>query len=174
MDRDPRLNAQLAPLERALMSAVHEDVSARLEDAESRAAAIVRQSEDRAHERLERARAEGKSVAEREAARRLMQARRRTRGLVLRAQRAAYDRLLAGADAVARALPGEPVYADLERRLVEAAKATLGAEVEIVRNPDDVGGVRARAGSRSLDLTLPHLARRCVEHLGEKVTGLWS
>lgn len=174
MDRDPRLSAQLAPLESALMTAAQEAAAARVADAESQAAAVGRDSADRAHTVLERARSEGKAVAEREAAVRLMQAKRRARGFVLKAQRGAYDRLFAEADAEVRALRTHPAYGQLENRLVEAARSIIGPKAEVVRDPDGAGGVRAQAGSRVIDLTLPRLARRCIECLGERIAGLWS
>lgn len=168
------MKAELVPLETALLSAAREQAAVRRKEAETRAAEVARESEARARALLEHAVAEGERVAEREAAHRLVEARRKARALVLGAERAAYERLLAEAVSVTRMLHEQPEYADLEGRLVEVAQAVLGPETEIVRNPDGQGGVQARNGGRSVDLSLPTLARRCVGQLGQAVTRLWS
>ncbi|MGH7618714.1 MAG: hypothetical protein ACREPM_15950 [Gemmatimonadaceae bacterium] len=174
MDDDSRLKAQLSPLETALLSVARDQAAARRRDADSRAAAIVHDGEAQARTLLERATAEGAHAATHAAARRLVEARRQARACVLEAQRVAYDQLIARAAAAAEALHEHPEYADLERRLVEVARGALGPDAQIVRNPDGRAGVRAVDGTRSVDLTLSSLSRRCVEQLGQEVTNLWA
>jgi vacuolar-type H+-ATPase subunit E/Vma4 len=174
MDRDSGLSAQLGPLEGALLSNARERAAAALHDAESRASSTKADGESRAKKLLEDAEEEGRRVAEHESVQRRVEARRKARAMVLSAERAAYRRLMDEAANEARSLRDRPEYAALEARLVETAKSLLGTDAEIARNPEGNGGVQGRNGSRSVDLTLTTLARRCAEGLGERVTRLWA
>jgi hypothetical protein len=174
MDHDSRLKAALAPLEQALVAVAHEQARARLEQADGQTAATRERGASQVKTLLDHAAAEGAQAAERAARLRLVEAQRQARALVLGAERVAYDRLLAEAVSAARELRGCPEYADLERRLVDTVKVVLGPEAKITRDPDGRGGLQAQQGSRSVDLTLPALARRCVERLGGEVARLWS
>lgn len=165
---------ELAPLETALLAAARGYAADRLKTAEVRAAALARDAEARARSVLATATDEGDRAGARAAAHRVVQARRQARALVLEAERAAYERLLAEAAAMARSLREQPEYRDLERRLVEAAKGALGPDAEIAANVDGQGGVQARHGARFVDLSLSTLARNCVVRLGQGVTRLWS
>lgn len=174
MDRDPGLTIQLAPLEAALIAAARKDADTQLAAAKTRAVAAAAEADVKARAVLEQAAAEGRRAAERAAVHRLVDGKRRARRLILGAQQAAYQRLVSEAIRAAEDLRHRPDYADLERRLIETAKAVLGAGAAIVQNPDGHGGVRATADGRAVDLTLATLARRAVERLGEDVTGLWA
>jgi hypothetical protein len=174
MDGNSRLKGQLAPLETALLSGARDRSAARLREADTRAATTEHESEARALSLIDQAAAEGARAAEHAAERRLVEARRQARARVLAAQRAAYEQLLAGAAAAAEALHEQSGYADLEQRLVKVAHDALGPGAQIERNPNGRGGVRASNGSRTADLTLSSLSRRCVEQLGEEVTKLWT
>ncbi len=174
MDRDPRLTMQLAPLEAALIAAARKDADARLKEAQAQAGAAVAEANGKARAILEQAAAEGRRAAKRAAEHRLVDGRRRARRLILGAQHAAYQRLVREAIRAAEDLRQCPGYADLERRLIDTAKAVLGPDAAVIQNPDGRGGVRASAGGRTVDLTLATLARRIVEHFGEEVTRLWA
>jgi vacuolar-type H+-ATPase subunit E/Vma4 len=174
MDRDPGLTAQLAPLEAAVIAAARKDADAQLEAAKAKAAAVVAEAEGNARAVLEQAASEGRGAAKRAAEHRLVDGRRQARRLILGAQQAAYQHLVREAIRATEDLRQRPEYTDLERRLIETAKDVLGADAEIVPNPDGHGGVRASAGGRTVDLTLTALARRCIERLGEDVTRLWA
>jgi hypothetical protein len=174
MDHDPGLKAALAPLEHALQAAAREQAGARLQQAQAQAATTRDKGAAQARALLDRARSEGAQAAERTARLRLVEARRQARALVLGAERAAYERLLDQAVADARALRERPEYAGLEGHLADTVHALLGPEAKITRDPDGQGGIEGRDGPRLVDLTLPTLARRCVEHLGGAVTRLWS
>jgi vacuolar-type H+-ATPase subunit E/Vma4 len=173
MDRDSRLTIELTPLEATLLAVAREQAAARVKAAEAQAAATKEDTDSRAKALLDQAATEGKVAAERAAKRYVVQATRQARTLVLAAERAAYERLVTDAVSVVRALRDRPEYADLEQHLVDTAKAVLGTEAQVVRLTDE-GGVHARSGGRSVDLTLAGLARRCVERLGDRVTRLWS
>jgi hypothetical protein len=174
MDADSRLTAQLGPLEAALVAAAHTDADAQVEQARAKAAAAIAEGDSKARAVLEQAAAEGRGAAKRAAEHRLVEGKRQARGLILGAQQAAYQRLVRDAIRAAEDLRQRPDYADLERRLIETAKALLGADAAIIQNSDGQGGVRASLDRRAVDLTLATLAQRCVEQLGEDVTGLWA
>jgi len=156
------------------MAAAQAHADAALRRAHAAAAAAAADGTARARAIVEQAVEEGRRAAERAVEHRLVDGRRCARGLILRAQRAAYERLVREAIRAAEDLRRHPEYADLERRLIETAKALLGPDATIIRNPDEHGGVRASVGGRTVDLTLAALARRCVDHLGEDVTCLWT
>jgi vacuolar-type H+-ATPase subunit E/Vma4 len=174
MDSLAGLKAQLAPLETSLLESARQEAEERLAAARGEAASKIGEGEAQARDRLEKARAEGARAAEREAQRRLVHAKREARRMVLHAQREAYEHLMTSAVGAARQLRRHAKYPDLEERLVRLAKDLLGADAEIQRDPEGRGGVRARKGSRSVDLSLPALARRCVEERTESVSSLWS
>jgi hypothetical protein len=174
MDDASRLSEALAPLDAALMSAARARCEVLRDDAAQRAGKARADGESRAKALLAQAAADGARVAAREAAHRLVEAKRAGRAVVLGAQRMAWERLLAESAAAAVALTTHPEYAALEQRLADAAARALGSAAEVVRNPDGRGGVLARCGRRSIELTLPAIARRCVERLGVEVTGLWT
>ncbi len=174
MDDAARLRAQLAPLADALADAARADAEKRLQDARDRAAAIREDADARAKAVLAKAAAEGEAAAERQSARRLVEAKRQARRRVLEARRRAYDALLEAAVAAAVELRGRPEHAALQERLAGAATAALGADATVERDPGGRGGVVARSDGRSLDLTLPVLARRCLGAMGKEVVRLWT
>ena len=156
-----------------------------LADAEAEADAALAAGESRTRAERERlraessrlqesARAEGEAAGDLESARDLALARSGARRLVLEARQAVYEdfRSLALADALALRAD-KKAYARLLDRLEAEARRSLGEDAEIERDPEDVGGVRARAGRRSVDLTLPTLLDGCVARLGARVEELW-
>lgn len=92
---------------------------------------------------------------------------------MLEARRAVYDDFRGEARAAALGLREDPSYPALLKRLVAEARAALGPDAEVERDPEGAGGVRARSGARSVDLTLPALVEGCVARLGDRVTELW-
>jgi hypothetical protein len=141
---------------------------------EARARAERERLRDESSRLRERARAEGEAAGGLESARDLALARTGARRLVLEARQAVYEdfRNLALADALALRADTK-AYARLLDRLEAAGRRSLGENAEIERDPPDVGGVRARAGKRSVDLTLPVLLDGCVARLGARVEELW-
>ncbi len=174
MDSDPGLTAQLAPLETALLAAARDEAAATIRDASAHADALRNNGAARARTLVEGATADGTRAAERETARRRVQAQRAARALVLGAERAAYDAFTSQAADAARSLREHPEYARLEAQLTDAVHRALGDDAEITRDSGGAGGIEARNGSRSVDLTLPTLARRCVARLGGELSRLWS
>jgi hypothetical protein len=156
-----------------------------LADARASAEQSVAEADAEARERIETARraaadvaararaqgeAEGRLLAAREAARLAALAR----ADVLTARAGAYEELGRRAHTAVLELRHEDGYAELLARLAAAARRDLGDDADLEVDPPDAGGVRARAGTRLVDYTLPALAGRCVEALGPRLRRLWE
>lgn len=158
----------------ALLGDAREAAQRRLEAAETQARAHVEDARRQAEETIARARAHGEAEGRVEAAHEEAQVRAFARMDVLAAQREAYDELGRRAREAALSLRDEPGYEELLERLAGAARRDLGDGAELEIDPSGAGGVRARAGSRRVDYTLPVLADRCVAQLGGSVARLWT
>lgn len=155
-----------------------------LADARERAAGMLAAADAETAERTARARREADALVARArargevegrvaAARTVAVERSFARMKVLAAQRAASDEFRGRARIAVLALRDAPDYPDLLDRLAALARRDLGDGTELERDPPDVGGVRARTGTRSVDYTLVALADRCVEALGSRLQRLW-
>jgi vacuolar-type H+-ATPase subunit E/Vma4 len=142
--------------------------------AEAEARAELERAQARARAVVERARREGAAAGDLEGARERAEARRRSQRLVLDARRAVYDDFRREAHEGALLLRASGGYGALLERLAEAARSQLGTDAELEVDPAGVGGVRARAGARAVDYTLPALVDRCIASLGSEVERLWS
>ena len=118
-------------------------------------------------------RLEGARLAERNALRRRAAANRRARELRLAAQRGLIEELRLRAGDGALLLRKDPRYGELLDRVVAGSEIQLGADAEVEVDPPDVGGVRARAGSTSVDYTLPALVDRAIAELDGQLETLW-
>jgi vacuolar-type H+-ATPase subunit E/Vma4 len=113
--------------------------------------------------------ADGAALAAAERARQ----RRRARGLVLEAERQAYEALRERSRAAVRALREDPGYPALRQRLTRLALDVAGpGAVVAAEHPD--GGVVAQAPGVRVDCSLDRLAARAVDALGGEVVGLWT
>lgn len=112
--------------------------------------------------------ADGAALAAAERARQ----RRRARGLVLKAERQAYEALQERSRAAARGLHKDPGYPALRQRLTRLALAAAGPGAVVAEQPD--GGVVAEAPGVRVDCSLDRLAARAVEALGGEVARLWT
>jgi hypothetical protein len=92
----------------------------------------------------------------------------------MRARSAAVERLSTAALSAVDELQHRPQYRELEDRLANLAMSALGSDAELVRNPELRGGVMTRAGLRTVDLTLPTLAERCLRDLQADLEVLWE
>jgi len=142
-------------------------------DADRDAAATVAAARAEAEQLLAEARTAGDAQARSAAAAALTRVRREARGRVLAARRDAYDQATSSVADAAAALRHAAVYPELEDRLAALARLRLGPEAVVTSDPD-VGGVVATLGTRSVDLRLPVLARRCLVTLGAGVEQLWD
>ena len=161
-------------LRATLLEAAEAEARSLLEDAERRAAVAAERSEADSRRLLETARAEGLASGELRSARALALARAEARRLVLEAKADVYAEFRRRAFAAALALrDDEEAYGRMLRGLEAEARHSLGDGAAIELDPPEVGGVRAQAGKRSVDLTLPVLAERCIVLLGPAVEELW-
>jgi len=174
MDGDAGLSGQLEPLRSALAASTRRDSQARIAEAHRRAEAILGEARGRARKITESATAEGDAVAQRQGARRLVEAKRSARGQVLGAQRRAYELLVESSLRSLRDSAADDERTALQARLVEIARDTLGTDVIVEHDPDGPGGIEARSGTRRMDLSLGEIVRRCVEKMGKAVSGLWE
>jgi vacuolar-type H+-ATPase subunit E/Vma4 len=163
----------LDPVREALLAQAERDADRLVQQAADRAAAQVAEAKDETEAQIRRARAEGAAAAELEAAAELARAGRRARAHVLEAQRAVYDEVRRKAHEATRELRSTPGYADLVERLATRARAELGPEAKIERDPP-AGGALARAGNRRLDYTLPVLVESALAEHAEDVEELWA
>jgi hypothetical protein len=153
----------VARLRSTILAAAEAEAQALVADAEHRAAVELERARERAAELVRRAGVDGRRAGELESARARALARRRAAALVLEAKRDAYESFRR--DALASSLrlrSDEQRYRALLERLEREARGALGTDAE-----------RARAGRRSVDLTLPVLVDRCVGALGARVVELW-
>lgn len=174
MDGPAGLSDQLEPLRSALAASTRRESEARIADAQRRADAILAEAHTRARQITDSAAAEGDAVARRQGTRRLVEAKRRGRRQVLEARRRAYERLVDSSLRALRESAGGEERAALRDRLEGIARATLGSDVVVERDPDGPGGVVARSGTRRMDLRLEEIVQRCVERMGKEVSGLWE
>jgi vacuolar-type H+-ATPase subunit E/Vma4 len=158
----------LAPLRAALLEHARAEAGRIRAQAESEAAALVEAARDELDDQVEKARAQGAADARALVRLERGRVRQENREVVLRAQRQAYDELVARAADAVRALLSEPaVRARLEQRL----RDRLGPATELVDTPD--GGVRARSPQRgSVDASVDALVHAALERLD--LEELWA
>ncbi len=164
---------------------IHAAREALLEDARERAARRLTAADAETEQRIAaarreagtiiaQARARGESEGRVAGARDAAVQRSFAHQQVLAAQREVYDELHRRARDATLALRDDPEYPALLDRLSAAARRELGDGAEIERDPPEVGGVRARDGTRSVDYTLPVLADRAIAELGPRLRDIWT
>ncbi len=164
----------LEPLRRALRAETEADAVERRTEVAARCDRIVAQAEAEARRLTRQGRLEGGRIAEREAGRRRASASRRSREIVLAARRRQLESLRRSArGAVVQDVRDDPRYPELLDRLSQAVRAQLGDDAEVTVDPSGLGGVIGRRGSASVDYTLPRLADRVVDGMGEQLETLW-
>ncbi len=171
MGRPSILNA--SALRALVLAEADGEAGAAVEEAEAKAAEQVRRARREAAALLLRARREGERAGELETAALRAEARGHARRLVLEARREVYEELCRRAQAAALELRESEAYGALLERLEAAARAQLGPEAEVEIDVPELGGVRARAGTRRVDYTLPALTERCITALGGELERLW-
>jgi vacuolar-type H+-ATPase subunit E/Vma4 len=157
----------------ALLSDARQEVDEALAAAERDAAATVTAAREEANRTLDAARADGEAEARTVSLTELARSRRRARELVLSARRAVYERALAEVCAAATRLRDSPDYDAVIDGLSRLARSQLG-DGAVVTIDDEVGGVIARAGTRTVDYRLPVIAERCFDAIGSDVESLWQ
>lgn len=159
-------------LRATILAAAKRDAAATTDEAEARVAEILDGARSEGRALLEQAQAEARRAGLLESARARAHARRRAGELVLAARQEVFERFRRDAHAAALALRSDEGYPALLDRLAADAAEALGEDAEVERDPPD-GGVTAHSGRRSVDLTLPALADRCIAGLGARLEELW-
>jgi vacuolar-type H+-ATPase subunit E/Vma4 len=162
----------LAPVRTYLLRGAEAEASRILAEARAQADSVVQQARGGAAEMTDRARAQGEADAGAGAAAERSRGRDQARSVVLGAQFEAYQDLRAKVLAAAGGLRTEPGYQELLNRLVIMAARAAGPGAAVTAQPE--GGVLARSGDIVVDCTLPRLASRAVDELGDQVRQLWT
>ncbi len=164
--------AALAPVRTQLLRQARAEADRIAEEARRAAAAILRQARHAADAAVASAAAQGRADTAPAATAEQALARDQARSIVLGAQREAYQDLRAQVLAAAGGLQAEPGYQELLSRLVTMAARAAGPGAAVTVQPE--GGVVARSGDVVVDCTLPRLASRAVDELGDQVRELWT
>lgn len=171
---EPYSTPKLEPVRRALLddAAAQAEalVTAAKREVESSIAEVQQQCDEEVSEVERRsaraARAsldQGLSIARAEAHRAALAARSR-----------AHDSLVEAARAAAIDMRHDPRYPALLDHFEAVARAQLGDEAVIQRDPDPGGGIVAELGSRRVDYSLPQLADRALDALADEVARSWA
>lgn len=162
------------PLRTSFLAAATADAERRLADCREESVQRIAAARREADELVEQARRAGEADARAQVPQTLVTARRRAHAHVLGAQREVYEEFRRAASAAVLALRGTPGYTTLLERLASAARAQLGDDAVIDVDPPGAGGVVGSKGTRRVDYSLPALADRLVDGLGDEVSQLWA
>ncbi len=172
MSAAPAATNALAPVRAFLLARAQAEADRARAEAATVADAVVARARQQAAVVLEQAREQGAADGAQLTAAAQAVAARRVRGLLLAAQRQAYETLRQRGRAAARALREDPDYPALRERLARMARERAGPDAIVMDAPD--GGVIAEAPGRRVDCSLGTLADRAVDALGAEVEGLWA
>jgi len=162
----------LAPVRAYLLRGAEAEASRLLAEAKAQADSILRQARHDAAQTVDRARARGEADAAAASAAERSRGRDQARSIMLGAQREAYQDLRAQVLTAVGGLRTEPGYQGLLGRLTALATRAAGPSAAITVQPE--GGVVARSDGIMVDCTLPRLAARAVDELGDQVRELWT
>ena len=163
--------AALAPVRAAMLERAAARADRMIADARRQADLITAQARRDAAEFVAAGRAGGRARAAAMAAGERRRSRHEARFLLLSARRDARDELISQAREAIVRLRDEPGYGELRDRLVRLALAAAGPDATVTEHP--AGGVVARAAGLLVDCSLPRLADRAVEALGDDLRDLW-
>ena len=167
-----RVVPALQPVRAEILRRVAADAERLIADARDEATRIVEQARETARQITETARVAGESAAALVVAEQGAALERTLRRELLAAQDNAYQQWRRrGTEAVLR-LRDEPVYPRWRDLLRGNASAVLGADAQMIDDPD--GGVVAQLGHRQMDLSLSAIAERALDRIAPEVDGLWS
>ena len=162
----------LAPVRTHILREARMEAERIMEQAHAEAAAIVSQARRRADEAIALARTQGQADGAPAAAAERSRGREQARSILFGAQREAYEELCAGVLAAVGGMRDEPGYRRLLSRLITMATRAAGPDAVTAVQPE--GGVVARSDGVVVDCTLPRLASRALDELGDQVRELWT
>lgn len=158
--KDP-LQTALEPLRAALVARARAEADRLCADAETAGGEMLAEADDEAEALLAKARAQGETDAAAMFASEMDRARRSARGVVLAAQRAAYNELRQRAITAVRGLLADPAR---RARLATVLRSQLGDQAVIREHPD--GGIVAETpDGRSIDASIEKLVDNAVADL---------
>ncbi len=160
---DDALRRSVAHHTASKIARAHNDAAARTERARAEADALAR-----------RARADGEAAADAVSARARAELRRNAGATVLDAEQAVLRELRERVREAVLHLREEPDYPQLLDGLTARARARLGNDAHVVRDPEGLGGIVAEREGRRLDYTLPALAERALAELGASIEDVWK
>jgi vacuolar-type H+-ATPase subunit E/Vma4 len=166
------VQAALEPVRQRLRRDAEEQAARLCVAAREQAAAIIRQAREDAAAVLDESRAEAATTAAPVTAAELQRARDTARTTVLAAQREAYDDLRMRVRRAVGALPEEPGYDRLLRRITRLAEQAAGPSAQLESPP--AGGLIARSDGMIVDCSLVRLADLAVAELGAAIRELWT
>ena len=169
-DHDHDLDA----LEDALRRSVERQVEGLTARARDEAGMRIRRAQHEADDLARRAREEGNATADATLVRANAEARRQSTTIVLEAKCAALEELHARVREAVMGLRDAPDYPQLLDALTTRARARLGADAHIVRDLPELGGIVAEIAGRRVDYTLPALADRALDEMGDALSRLWA
>ncbi|MGZ8741909.1 MAG: hypothetical protein ACXWXO_03200 [Nocardioides sp.] len=162
----------LGPVRAALLARARADAAAEVSRAKGEARATVQEAAGRADAVRQEARVRGEADAHAVLVAMRARSRREARSVVLGAQSevvvALRDRVHAGL----QGLRDDPAFGDMESRLESQARALLGPDVRLAKDPS--GGFIAESGGRRAELTLAAVADRLLDRFGPELQSLWS
>ncbi len=162
----------LAPVRDQMLGEARNEADRILAAARGEAEALVRQARADAERALGLAGAQGRADAAPAAALARSAGRVRARAILLGTPRAAYDELCHRVRTEAGGLRDDPRYGRLLERLAALAARAAGPGATVTAAP--AGGVLARSAESVVDCSLPRLAARATEALGDRVRELWE
>jgi vacuolar-type H+-ATPase subunit E/Vma4 len=163
----------LESLRTALLGEAETEVVRRCAQVDEACERRLAEAQAKAAELIEQARLEGVHAAAKDSLRRRGAANRQARELRLAAQRGLIDELRLRAVETALQLREDSRYAELLERVSRVARSQLGADAEVELDPPGLGGVMARAGTTSVDYTVPTLVDRAIAELDGQLETLW-
>lgn len=168
-----RLREQLQPVRAALLENARSRASSILDEAKTAAEAVVAEATEEADGEVRRAEERARAAAQARSDQKLEQVRADAHLLILRTEADITRRLTDATHRAAMDLRNDPRYENLVVHFEQLARAQLGPDTELERDPGGLGGVVGRCGSRRVDYTLPALSDRALNRLGDFTEQLW-
>jgi V/A-type H+-transporting ATPase subunit E len=161
----------LDPVRAALLADARRDAARLLAAADAEVEAIAHRTAEECDRIRRDARARGEADAKETLEAERAHARRRSRAVVLRARGEVYQELRRRVREAAWALREAADYPALHARLVEEARAAVGAGARVTDTPD---GVVAEAHGHRAVLSLAAVAEDVLDRMGTDLERLWS
>jgi vacuolar-type H+-ATPase subunit E/Vma4 len=171
---DTGLAQDLEPVRRALLAEADLTAQQILDEASHAAECVTRNAERESAAQLDEVNRRNQRSAQAYRAQALRRAHSEAHEVRLRTQAAIHQQLVDHTRRSVVAMRSDPRYPALLDGLEALARRQLGAGAVIDRDPDPDGGLIAVSGSRRVDYTLPALADRALDALGDEVALLWA